>query len=258
MTTTLKERPAERTTSKDKLLLVCPAKPQTTDARSRSCSRPKQIPYNSQPESASWQELKDRFLQLLDSQTPAVDWRLVWRLLVEHPWYQSQLDYCATWVLRSGKAPHQWLDDLRQDAILLLARTLRQRPDLGIDRCRANDKFAPWLRTIIVRDCREALRRMRRLHRRETALPQQPPTVDRRQQLDVQIDLSMAIDALANPDRTLVSMYLHGYSVKEIARRLQRNYGSTNYELRRVMAGFQERVRKLGIFTAMTKDGSAA
>lgn len=191
----------------------------------------------------SWQDLKREFLLQIDdapAQTAGL-WLDVWRLLIEHPWYQEQLAACARQEMRRVRAPDEWLDDVKQDAMLLLARRLRLAPDLRIDRRRAREHFPGWMGTIIRRHCQEALRRMRRLHHRTQEILDQDIGREPRLALEAKIDLSMMLDKLAEPERTVVVLSAKNWSLREIADALEFSYWKT----RRIHLRGLEQLRKL-------------
>ena len=181
-------------------------------------------------------DLKGRFLRLVGGSAAEggpVWWR-VWRLFVEHAWYQQLLDQCVSMVMTRRSAPPGWLDDVKQDAILLLARDLRRTTDLNVDHDRVEAHFEPWMRTITMRHCQQALRGMRR--KAEWTADEAAAGLfggdDRRHQA-ARIDVQAALDRLRQPDRTVLSLLAEGWSGKEIAAELGITYPKMNYSLRR-------------------------
>lgn len=181
------------------------------------------------PDSSSWQDLRDRYLEALSR--PSADrpgrWLEIWRLFIEHPWYQQELQSCARAVLRSGGAPSEWQKDVEHDAMLLLVRKLRKRPDLGIDPVRAQKHFRGWMGTIITRDCRDALRRLRRLYSPSADVPKQQPAADRGPQCEARVELSLAVEQLDDPERAVLLLYANGLTIRRIAAELDLGYWRT-------------------------------
>jgi len=108
----------------------------------------------------SAEDLRQKFSDLLeqDFEDPSRRWLAVWNLFAGRPWYDGQLRGCAHYVLKQSGLPADLEHDIKQGAWLLLGRSLQRAPNLHIDPRRAETHFEPWLRTIIMRDCRQAVR----------------------------------------------------------------------------------------------------
>lgn len=186
---------------------------------------------------ASWQDLKARFQQALSApgNEPAGSWIAIWRLFVGHPWYASELRRLARQALRDRSAPPEWLGDVEHDAMLLLARSLRHARDLHMDRAKAEDHFPGWIATIIRRDCLQAVRRLRALYGRTVPLQDHDMSLDRQKIIEVQIDVSLAIEKLDEPERTVLLLHRKGMTTREIAGRLGLDDGKAYRILRRGM-----------------------
>lgn len=176
------------------------------------------------------EDLKARFLEAVEQQWR---WEKVWHLISEHGWFRAMLHTQAQKVLRQQRLPIAWQDDVQQDAVLLLARSLRRRADLGVDLNQVQGCFAGWMATIISRDCREAVRQMRRHYVREQASPDIDPLGIQQLPLDAKIDVSVAIQKLDDPERTILTLWAEGFSVADVAKRLGLSYQRTHYLWRR-------------------------
>jgi RNA polymerase sigma factor (sigma-70 family) len=171
---------------------------------------------------AACEDLRIRFVQAAFAHpADAWTWWRVWRLLVDDPWYQSQLEARACWVVVASGSSLQWVEDVTQDAILILARNLRRTPHLGADPLRVNEHFTAWMRGMMTRHCSEALRRIHRLHLRDVPSACHEIIVDHRQFVEERIDLSLAVDTLPDFQRAVVSLRLKGLSAIDIADALQ-------------------------------------
>jgi hypothetical protein len=82
-----------------------------------------------------------------------------WSRLVSTSWYQENLHKCARRALRRSNSPPQWLDDLKHDAMLLLARQLAHAHDGST--AASHTKSRACLFAATLGHCREALKRMR-------------------------------------------------------------------------------------------------
>jgi RNA polymerase sigma factor (sigma-70 family) len=190
-------------------------------------------------------ELRDEFLRLLDDPSSRGGddlWHAVWRLFVEHPWYQSELHHAALRVLATAGLHFQWADDVKQQAMLLLARRLRHSPDLHVDRALAADRFAGWLATIIAHHCRDAARSMRRAQRRAGlqqrvgfAAPSRPLPID------LILDLRSAIRKLPKELRRVLTLRLRGCGIAEISRQLRMSQTGVHRALKRVLSRLRQR-----------------
>jgi hypothetical protein len=121
----------------------------------------------------AWHNLKTKFLRLVKGLRSGHNdqWENIWRVIVSDPWYQHKLTVCAAKCLsRHGKSG-DWLEDVKQEAMLLLARQLAVSPDLHVDIQRAEEHFDPWMRQIIYHHCQEAVRYLGRLYREAQVLP---------------------------------------------------------------------------------------
>ena len=174
-------------------------------------------------------ELRIAFVEII-LREPA--WLEVWRLLINDDWYRAQLRRCAEQVVRSGGAPQAWVDDVEQDAVLLLARQLQRTVDLSYDLDRSPDQFGGWIRTIMFRQCREAMRGMRRRHGGHQTL-QDDQNGATELSMDAQIDLRLAIDGLQDQERAILHLDSSGLSIAQIASRLGLTYWQVQYGRRK-------------------------
>ena len=167
-------------------------------------------------------------MEFLDLVNHPASWTEVWQFLVDSDVYQDQLGRCARFALHAGGAPKEWQDDIRQDALLLLARQLQRSTDLGYDADRPASEFGGWLRTILTRQSREAIRCMRRRHQRDSVLEESGAN-EIELTLDAAIDMRQAIDQLCEPDRTIMFLSQSGWSLQEIADKLGMTYWQVQY-----------------------------
>lgn len=188
--------------------------------------------------------LKAAFLRALD--LPAAQsgshWAQIWRLFLADPWYREQLDVCARRALRKTGGRPDWLDDIKQDAVLALAAKLRRRPGLGIDPQKAQGHFEGWIGTILDRDCRASLRRLRAVQCRQSALPLHAVGNDPWQRVEQWIDVKLVIDRLNEPVRTATALHVAGTSPRDVARTLGISYWTAVRAIRRGIAALRERL----------------
>lgn len=192
-----------------------------------------------------WEELRKEYLELLDSDRAGHGelWAVLWRLFLEDPSYQHQLHASAQSLLRRHRSRTCLLADIKQEAVLLLARKLRRAPDcfrtVGSKAC-----FAPSICRTISQHCLEAFRQSRR-HRGNDDIPEEvsdevdylQPHIDRR------IDISQALDQLEDPARTILMLFSHGLDLRQISQQLKLGYWTTR---RHWQHGLAEMARLLG------------
>lgn len=195
------------------------------------------------PQQLTWQDLRDRFLSALaePDAEPSKRWLEIWQLVVSHPWYQQQLASAARSVLRGSGVSLQLQKDIEHDSMTLLARRLRKSAGLGIDPVRAERHFAGWMRTIISRDCRDAVRKLRRQSAASLQRPDHLPASEERVQRETRIDLAMALDRLGGQERAVLTLYSAGYTLLQIAEKLGLTFWETHGAFHRAL----KRVRRL-------------
>jgi len=168
-------------------------------------------------ESPSCGDLRKRYLSLLGAPPTDSSWRTIWHLFITHAWFQERLDRCTRNVLRAAFLPDQWTDDVKQDVMVRLADKLQRIPDLKLDRAQAETRFAGWLHTIILRDCRMVVRQLRRLHCRTLPLLEDRVGDDPSTTLDARLDFQDALKELDDPELSATLLYAQGYTIREIA-----------------------------------------
>jgi DNA-directed RNA polymerase specialized sigma24 family protein len=173
----------------------------------------------------SAQDLRAQFFAALDRPGDQPGrWLEIWRLFLDHPWYQAELKKATARVLRNMHPRGQWNEDIQHDAMLLLARHLRRAADLHVDRARARTQFSGWMATIIKRDCQQAARSLRTRLRKTRPLPRDQPAPDRTAIIESAIDIALAIDKLPEPSRTVTALYAQSWTLQQIASKLKMKY----------------------------------
>ncbi|MEX1026464.1 MAG: sigma-70 family RNA polymerase sigma factor [Candidatus Paceibacterota bacterium] len=172
-----------------------------------------------------WRELRAQYLRHVEANAP---WREVWRLLIGNSWYQTQLERCAQMVVATSGAPQGWVEDAQHNAVILLERQLCVSTDLGLDVKRADEQFIGWIRTIIIRQCRESLRSMRRC-KLQTGLTHMDEAAEDPMLSDTRIDVRNALNRIDETERIIIVLHLEGHSLNDIARRFQMTYWQVQY-----------------------------
>lgn len=148
------------------------------------------------------------------SQSPTTNLPL-WKQIVLDPWYRSQLKICSLRVSRHKRGVIA-SEDIQQEAMLLLARSLTRRPHLGFTPHQKLEFFSRWMKTIIVHDCRQAARRLRR-GPETIPLDETDEPHDFFDRLDRRIDLDSCLRTLPPEERFIVQQYRLGHSLEETA-----------------------------------------
>jgi|GEM_PF-2353288 len=167
----------------------------------------------------SWQGLRDQFLHLChDREVDSADlWRHIWELLVGDSWYQEQLASAASITLRSSRRPLEWRQDIEQEATVMLALRLQKKPCLGVNPVLATHHFGGWMRTIITRDCRNALRKLYKGGRFVSPLPECLVATDDLLSRDLRIDMAEALDLLEVQEKEVLMQSSKGHTLKQVA-----------------------------------------
>ena len=98
---------------------------------------------------------------------------------------------------------------------MLLAGKLVRRRDLGMNVELAEQKFPAFLGTILRNDCRQAARKLRRQFLRSAPLPEPQFLESGAAQRQSLVDLSMEIEELEDPGRTILLLSVKGMTLKE-------------------------------------------
>ena len=166
-------------------------------------------------------DLRRQFVATL--RDASISWWRVWTLFVQHDCYQALLDQCARRLIYQHNASREWLDDVKQDAILILASKLRRAPNLHYNAGRPASSFAPWLRTVVRSHCQDALRRLRCWRARQLPLLSDP--LEKPSAIDQRIDLHIAMLRVSARERAALSLFAQGHTDREIAQQLNLTMG---------------------------------
>lgn len=194
------------------------------------------------PDEAGAADLRRRYLALLARSLDDELWQDIWQLFITHDWFQAKLEMCARVALRSSGLTPQWVDDVKQEVIVCLARKLRRMPDMHLDRKRPAHQFGGWLYRILLRDSQQAIRKLRRLHCRSVQLYDNYVVNDCTAGLDARIDFEDALRKLDDPELTVIVLYGQGYAVREIAEALGFSNSKAYRTLNRGMARLERRL----------------
>ncbi len=171
--------------------------------------------------SSSPADLLRQFLHLTDpsrrdEDNPSPLWERVWKLFLEHAWFQQQLRWCAEQSLGNRLCNRQLADDVYQEVAGGLARKFQWKADLNFKRGSTVGEFAKWLRSILARDCYSAAKKVLVDFRPLTEEPavHDPDTVEVMDTLEV----------LTSQDRKILELYLQGYTFREIEQELELSY----------------------------------
>ncbi len=116
---------------------------------------------------------------------------------------------------------------------MLLGKYLSKQANLNIDLEKAEESFAPWMQTIIIHDCQQALRKVRKRYQERAGAGQVEDTVSPDEYPDRRIDVAWAIDQLDEPDRTAVILRGQQLTLEQLARAMDLSYWETRNVLER-------------------------
>lgn len=177
----------------------------------------------------NWHDLYGRWKDSLDAeagedpQQPG-HWFSIWRMIIGHDWFQQQLQDCVRCEILSSRLPPDLAEDLKHEVILMLAGKLAQKRGLGMDLELAEEKFPAFMGTIIRNDCRQVARKLRRQFLRSPALHSPQSLEDRSADRISLIELSLQIEELEDPQRTILLLSIKGMTLMEISEQIQMNY----------------------------------
>jgi len=177
----------------------------------------------------SWKDLYGRWNDSLDEQVGQEPrqpghWFSIWRMIISHAWFQQELREWAGYEIRSSRLPDDLAGDLEHEVVLMLAGQLARQRDLGMNAEIAEQTFPAYMGTIVRNCCRQATRKLRRQFLRNGVLPAPQNVADRIGQRQSQVELSMEIEELDDPQRTILLLKMKGMTLKEIALQMQMNY----------------------------------
>lgn len=195
-----------------------------------------------------WKDLYDRWKNLLLDEEVARDpqkpghWFSIWRMILGHAWFQRELHDCAGYEIFSSRLPPDLVDDVEQDVILQLAGKLARQPDLGMDLALAKQRFPAFMGTIIRNECRQVARNLRWQYLKSASLPMPERVEEHSGQRKALVELSLEIDELEDPQRTIVLLKMNGMTLKEIAQRIPINYSKVCREYHQACRRLKKRV----------------
>lgn len=163
---------------------------------------------------------------------------MIRRMIVEHPWYRTQLKLVVLRLARRHLG-RIFSEDIEPEAILFLARSLRHSPDFQFNPFQPDEKFSPWMRKIILRDCRQVLRRLRRGREMES-LTDQPYQENALSIQGFYIDLKAGLELLPRQERFVIEQYLSGQSLDESADQLNVSMATIRRRVRRALSMLQQ------------------
>jgi RNA polymerase sigma factor (sigma-70 family) len=184
----------------------------------------KAVPYDR----PAWYALMRKFLKLADPRANRARAAYqIWRMFLRNPWFQALLKRQARRLTRRRTSRHHLAEDAQGEAMLVLSKRLRKRPDLGVERERIEKTFPGWIARIAERLCKQALRAIR-------AVGRLPPERFRAEAVDDgeqerserRLDLRLAISQLKEPEQSIMRLLCSSEqpSLHEIARRLRISY----------------------------------
>lgn len=139
------------------------------------------------------------------------NWHLQWQILATDSWFRHKLLVVALWTLKNRHQPTDRVDDVVQQALLELAKSLQSSGGLRFDANKGD--VSAFLSGVARRICSKAFRQFR------VDLTQTNNVADLEcQAIDQHSWLSEAIDQLPHLYRQHIQLLSAGHSAKEIAR----------------------------------------
>lgn len=148
-------------------------------------------------------------------------WTGIWQLFYDSPWFKRRLEFSARSLIQRFGLPLQWKEDIKQEALLVFARSVQRDTSLGFDSTRGS--FGAFVSTIIHRCCQKGLRQFNHSNLQVIENENLHPFIDLTETLDEHIDLRECLNQLPEPYRLTVSMICEGKSVPQIASKTRRS-----------------------------------
>ena len=192
-------------------------------------------------------DLRDKYLLALRAK-PLLPEQL-WRLFLEHPWYQREVKACGRLSLRRRHLPLQKLGDVQQDAMLRLLDRLQRLPHLNIDPHIGVRPFIRWLRRIVWKDCQAVTRRLQRALWRQLSFPRitcLKAKTNETQQTDDRLDVADLLEQLPERTRYVLQLYSASVPVSEIAQRLGLSQPQVYYYRHKGIVALRQRLLAAG------------
>lgn len=189
----------------------------------------------------SWERLGRVFGRSEPSADKAVREQETWLVWLEDPWCRAEVRTRTHHVLERCRLPLEWQGEIENQTLLILVTTFTRRAERHVRQELAEDRLAAWLAVVIERACLQAVRRLRRLYRREVQLSSIEAPCAACANKDLRVDVAVAMDHLNEPGRSIILLREKGYSLLEIAELLGLSYKQTC----RALADGLERLRRL-------------
>jgi DNA-directed RNA polymerase specialized sigma24 family protein len=149
------------------------------------------------------------------------DWTQIWEMFYESPWFLKRLDFSARKLIHKLHFPNQWKEDIKQEALLVFARSIQRNRSLGFDTSRGS--YGAFLSTIIYRCCQKGLRQFNHHNNQKIDEEHTHPFEDVTEQVDEHLDLQHCLDHLPEPYKMTVTMICEGKTILQIARKTKRS-----------------------------------
>lgn len=149
------------------------------------------------------------------------NWVQIWELFYDSPWFLRRLDFSARKLVNRLHFPVNWKEDVKQEALLVFARSIQRNPSLGFDPERGS--YGAFLSTIIHRCCQKGLRQFNHHSSQKIDEEYTHPFEELTEQLDERIDLQHCLSMLPQPYKMTVAMVCEGKSIPQIASQTKRS-----------------------------------
>ncbi len=167
-------------------------------------------------------------------------WVEIWDLIYSHPWFQSQLNACVAKTIYKNQLPRGWKDDIQQEAVLLFAREIKRKRDLGFDPQKGD--YRALVLTILRRCCLKGIRQFKRTLTNKPIQPSLDVAEETIFDADELFDFREKIRQLPEPGRTIVLAVCHGEPIELIAHRLGQSPRTVYRHLRKSKNQIREKL----------------
>jgi DNA-directed RNA polymerase specialized sigma24 family protein len=144
-----------------------------------------------------------------------IDAHAVLELVCCDPWASRRFRRVADRTLEEFHAPLDWLDDVAQEMVVLLARDLDAAPALHFDVGRPSERFAGWFYGVMHLLALQALRKLSAQAHPHLELHDDDCGNDPTAAHDLSVDLAAFIEGQPKERRALLEYLLQGFSRAE-------------------------------------------
>ena len=156
----------------------------------------------------------DLLMQHRSAVLQKLPWPVILQVFHEHPWFSETLHRIACSILKKRNLSCEFLEDIKQESWLHLAKSIKRKPALLFDSSRGD--YGSFLSSVIFRSC---LMGARKIAQATKAIDNesQHPQYDDWEHFHELLDLRQSVCQVDEPYRSTIQALCRGLSINEIA-----------------------------------------